>query len=373
MEKGSNLKVPTGGQVTDIEETEAVEHVMESKQFVGGGKVEQFEHEFAAFVGKKYGIFVNSGSSANLVAVNALIELTGHYYFTTPAVAFPTTINPLIQTGRDITLVDVDPETYVPNNANYGAMTLGNYHHYDTIEDSCDAMHPGLYTGLAQTFSFYPAHHMTTGDGGMITTDEPEFYRAAKSFRDWGRDCWCSPNHDNTCGKRFEAGWMNGYFYDHKYTYSRIGYNLQATDMQAAMGIAQLKKLPSFLDVRRRNFKILREKLQAFEAFFYLPKSTVEDTAWFGFPLTLRNDWYFTRKQAMEFLNNKGVGTRVLFAGDIRRQPGYKNIKFHEDSTLVNSQRIFTNTFWVGCWHGLSVEQVEYTADTIREFVSRNM
>ena len=372
MNKGSNLHVPTGGQVTGIEETEAVERVLESKQYVGGGKVEQFEHEFAAFVGKKYGVFVNSGSSANLVAVNALIELTNHFYFTTPAVAFPTTINPLIQTGRDITLVDVDAETYLPGFANYGAMTLGNYHPYPLIEDSCDAMHPGKYTGLAQTFSFYPAHHMTTGEGGMITTDDPEFYRAAKSYRDWGRDCWCAPNSDNTCGKRFEYS-MNGTFYDHKYVYSRIGYNLQATDMQAALGIEQLKKLPGFLDVRRRNFKILLEKMQAFEAFFILPKETVENTAWFGFPITLKNDHHFTRRQMMEFLQNKGVGSRVLFAGDVRYQPAYRGVHFHEDGPLVNSLRIYTNTLWVGCWHGLSVEQVEYAADTIKEFIFRNM
>lgn len=372
MNKGDMLHVPTGGQVTDLEETEAVERVLESKHYAGGKYTEQFEHEFAKFVGKKYGVFVNSGSSANLIAVNALIELTGHFYFTTPAAAFPTTINPLIQTGRDITLVDVDKETYLPGFANYGAMTLGNYHPYPLIEDSCDAMHPGLYTGLAQTFSFYPAHHMTTGEGGMITTDEPEFYRAAKSFRDWGRDCWCAPNSDNTCGKRFQYS-MNGTSYDHKYVYSRIGYNLKATDMQAALGIAQLKKLPGFLQNRVRNFNILSERLSAFEAFFYLPKSTVENTPWFGFPLTLKNDHHFTRRQIMEYLHNKGVGSRVLFAGDIRRQPAYEKVHFHEDGALVNSKRIFENTFWVGCWHGLTVEQVEYTAETIKEFIFRNM
>jgi len=372
MNKGENLKVPTGGQVTDVEEIEMVDKVMESKHYAGGKYTEQFEHEFAQYVGKRYGIFVNSGSSANFVAVKALIETQGTYWFTTPAVAFPTTINPLIDTQRDITLVDVDKETYLPDNANYGAMTLGNYHPYPLIEDSCDAMFPGKYTGIAQTFSFFPAHHMTTGEGGMITTDDADFYRAARSYRDWGRDCWCTPGNDNTCGKRFET-LLDGGFYDHKYVYSRIGYNLKATDIQAAIGIAQLKKLPGFTEARIRNFNILYEKLKGFEAFFILPKSVLPDTPWFGFPLTLKNDWHFSRIEMMRFLNEKGVGTRVLFGGNISKQPAYKDVKFNIEGSLVNSTKIMRDTFWVGCWHGLTVEQVEYAAETIKDFIFRKM
>lgn len=368
MNKGLNLKVPTGGQVTGVEEIEAVENVMHSKQYAPGKVTEQFEHEFASFVGKRYGIFVNSGSSANLLAVTTLIEMTKTFYFVTPAVSFPTTIAPLVQNNRNITLVDVDIDTLLPKYANYGAMTLGNYKPYNLIEDSCDAMFPGLYTGLAQTFSFFPAHHMTTGEGGMVTTDNPEFYRIAKSYRDWGRDCWCAPGFDNTCGKRFEHS-LDGIPYDHKYTYARIGYNLNNTEMAAAIGVEQLKRLPGFLDVRRRNFKILIDKLSGIQDFFILPRSIQEDTPWFGFPLTVKTRQKFTRMDVMKFLNDKGIGTRLVFAGNVARQPAFKDVKFTLDGTLKNADYIMANTFWVGCWHGLSIEQMEYTAEAIKEFI----
>ena len=361
MNKGNELLVPVSGQVIGKEEKEAAHKVIDSGQFASYKLTEQFEHEFASYVGKRYGVFVNSGSSANLLAVSALNR---ELEIVTPALSFPTTINPLIQTGTKFKLIDVNSETYLPNGfANYGAMTLGNYQPYPLIEDSCDAMFPGKYTGLMQTFSFFPAHHMTTGEGGMITTDEPDLYRALKSLRDWGRDCWCLPGHDDTCGKRFAGG------YDHKYTYSRIGYNLKATEIQSAIGIEQLKKLPEFTKTRIRNFNYLYSKSKKFERYFILPKSVLPNTPWFGFPLTIRDGLDFTRKDIMLFLHNKGVGCRTIFAGNITRQPAYKDVKFIIDEPLTNTDKIHNDSFWVGTWHGLSLDQLDYTASMIEEFI----
>jgi CDP-6-deoxy-D-xylo-4-hexulose-3-dehydrase len=284
----------------------------------------------------------------------------------TPALSFPTTVNALIQTGRPIRFCDVDIQTLLPGErAIYGAMTLGNYHDGYIVEDSCDAMFPGKYTGLMQTFSFFPAHHMTTGEGGMITTDDPQVYKILKSFRDWGRDCWCLPGNDNTCGKRFDGE------YDHKYTYSRIGYNLKATEIQAAIGIEQLKKLPRFTQTRIRNFNYLYSKLKAFEQYFILPKSVLPDTPWFGLPLTLRDGVDFTRKDIMLFLNNKGIGTRPIFAGNITKQPAYKDVKFIIDEHLTNTDKIHDDSFWIGSWHGLSLDQLDYSVSMIQEFLER--
>ena len=364
MNKGNELLVPVSGQVIDELEKDAAKRVIDSGQFASYKLTEQFEWEFSRYVGKRYGVFVNSGSSANLLAVSALNKA---YDIITCALSFPTTINPLIQTGTKFKLIDVNKETYLSNGfANYGAMTLGNYQPYPLIEDSCDAMFPGLYTGLMQTFSFFPAHHMTTGEGGMITTDEPDLYRALKSLRDWGRDCWCLPGHDDTCGKRFAGG------YDHKYTYSRIGYNLKATEIQAAIGIEQLKKLPGFTKTRIRNFNYLYARLKRFESYFILPKSILQDTPWFGLPLTIRDGVDFSRKDIMLFLHNKGVGCRTIFAGNITRQPAYKDVKFIVDEPLTNTDKIHNDSFWVGTWHGLSLDQLDYTASMIEEFINRS-
>ena len=364
MNKGLDLLVPVSGQVIGEEEKDAAKRVIDSGQFASYKLTEQFEWEFSRYVGKRYGVFVNSGSSANLLAVSALNR---ELEIVTPALSFPTTINPLVQTGTKFKLIDVNSETYLPNGfANYGAMTLGNYQPYPLIEDSCDAMFPGKYTGLMQTFSFFPAHHMTTGEGGMITTDEPDLYRALKSLRDWGRDCWCLPGHDDTCGKRFAGG------YDHKYTYSRIGYNLKATEIQAAIGIEQLKKLPGFTKTRIRNFNYLYSKLKKFEKYFILPKSVLPNTPWFGFPLTIRDGVDFSRKDIMLFLHNKGVGCRTIFAGNITRQPAYKDVKFIIDEPLTNTDKIHNDSFWVGTWHGLLLDQLDYIDECIGEFINRS-
>lgn len=373
MKKGLSLQVPTGGQVTGQEESEAVISVMDAKQYAPSKRVEQFENEFAAFVGKRYGLFVNSGSSANLIAVAALVEYQKTYWFTVPAISFPTTINPLIQTRRDITLVDVELNTLRPkDHSNYGAMTLGNYHPYPLIEDSCDALFPGKYTGLAQTFSFYPAHHMTTGEGGMVTTDNPDFYRIAKSFRDWGRDCWCAPGYDNTCGKRFDTI-LDGIPYDHKYTYSRIGYNLNNTEMAAAIGIEQLNKLPGFIQQRITNFNHLYNLMLKYQGFFVMPKSVIENTPWFGYPIIIKDGATFTRKEMMEYLNQQGIGTRLLFAGNISRQPAYKCVKFTLGTPLTNSDKLMRDMFWVGCWHGLNTGHMDYIFETITNFINRKL
>ena len=359
MNKGSELKVPVSGQVIGIEEEEAIIRVAKSRQYASSGLTDQFEHEFAKYIGKRYGVFVNSGSSANLLAVSARefdVVVTG-------ALSFPTTINPLIQRNVQVKLVDVNIETLCPSEfCTYGAMPLGNFQHYPVIEDSCDAMWPGMYNGLMQTFSFFPAHHMTTGEGGMVTTDDPQLYKTLRSLRDWGRDCWCLPGNDNTCGKRFSGE------YDHKYTYSRIGYNLKATEMQAAIGIEQLKKLPGFTAIRARNFKYLYEKLSKFSEYFIMPKSILPDTPWFGFPLTIKDGMQFTRNEIMKYLDSRGVGCRVIFGGNITKQPAYKDVKFIIDEPLTNTDKIHKDSFWVGCWHGLTLGQLDYTVSIFEDF-----
>ena len=361
MNKGYELQVPVSGQVIGIEEEEAIIRVAKSRQYASSNLSEQFEHEFASYVGKRYGVFVNSGSSANLLAVSVYEGTT--QAIGTPALAFPTTINALLHNKITPILLDVEIDTLLPKeNLWYGAMTLGNYKHYLAIEDSCDAMFPGKYNGLMQTFSFFPAHHMTTGEGGMITTDDPQLYKTLRSLRDWGRDCWCLPGHDNTCGKRFSGE------YDHKYTYSRIGYNLKATEMQAAIGIEQLKKLPTFTDIRIRNFQYLYINLSKFEKYFIMPKSILPNTPWFGFPLTIKDGMYFTRKDIMQYLDSHGVGCRTIFAGNITKQPAYKDVKFIIDEPLTNTDKIHKDSFWVGSWHGLSLDQLDYTVNVFEDF-----
>ena len=364
MNKGNELRVPVSGQAIGIEEEEAIIRVAKSRQYASSDLTDQFEHAFSKYVGKRYGVFVNSGSSANLLAVSALVDACREIpYITTPALAFPTTINPLIQNGIKINLLDVDIDTFMPKYiALYGSMTLGNFNRYRLIEDSCDAMFPGRYTGMMQTFSFFPAHHMTTGEGGMVTTDDPQLYKTLRSLRDWGRDCWCLPGHDNTCGKRFDGE------YDHKYTYSRVGYNLKATEMQAAIGLEQLKKLPEFTAIRVRNFKYLYEKLSKFSDYFIMPKSILEDTPWFGFPLTIKDGMTFTRTDIMKYLDSHGVGCRVIFAGNITKQPAYKDVKFIIDEPLTNTDKIHKDSFWVGSWHGLSLAQLDYTVSIFEDF-----
>jgi len=373
MQKGNTLRVPVSGQVTGIEETEAVERCLEAKQFAPGARVEQFEHEFAEFVGKKYGVFCNSGSSANLLAVTAWKrnypdELP---LAILPAVMFPTTLNPYIQNNFWLKIVDIDLQTLqtvYPNQ--FGVHTLGNYSEIYGVEDSCDAILPGAYKADMQTFSFFPAHFMTTGEGGMVTTNNAELYRKLKQLRDWGRDCWCRPGSDDTCGKRFDQQFGNmPEGYDHKYIYTEIGYNLAGTELAAAIGIEQLRKLSGFMALRRRHFARLYEGLSQFDRYFVMPRTVLPDTAWFGYPVIVKSE--ISCRELIQHLNAHGIGTRPIMAGNITRQPAYKHTRFEIMHKLTNADIITERAFYIGCWHGLSDEQIEYTLEVIGDFIAR--
>jgi len=373
LQIGNTLKVPVTGKVTGSEEKEAIIRVAEENHFSPGKYVEQFEHEFAKFIGKRYALFVNSGSSANLLAVAGFkkySELVNRVFL--PAVTFPTTINPYIQHNYEIELVDINLETLQADMAfqDFGVHTLGNYSEINILEDSCDAMFPNGYKGLAQTFSFYPAHFLTTAEGGMVTTDNAKFYTIMKSIRDWGRSCHCDSGIDNTCGKRFSQQFGDmPYGYDHKYIYSNIGYNLNGTEFSAAMGIEQLKKLPEFLNIRKRNFAKLYTRLSKYSEMFVLPKTVIPDTAWFSFPLTIKSDAKFNRLDIINYLDKNGIGSRPIMAGNIARQPAYKDTKFIINQELKNSNIVTENSFYIGCWHGLSEEQIEYTINVFDDFI----
>ncbi|MCE7738872.1 MAG: lipopolysaccharide biosynthesis protein RfbH, partial [Candidatus Heimdallarchaeota archaeon] len=350
------------GRVYDAEEMKALVDTCLDFWLTAGRFAKQFEEEFAKFLGVKHCILTNSGSSANLLAISALTSpklgerrLKPSDEVITTACAFPTTVNPIMQNNLIPVFVDVDVGTYniqvdkiedalsEKTKAIFLAHTLGNPFDLDKIleigekynlwliEDNCDALgskYNGKYTGTfghIATFSFYPAHHITMGEGGALVTNDTQLKRLIESFRDWGRDCWCEPGHDNTCGKRF--GWQLGtlpYGYDHKYIYSHIGYNLKVTDMQAAIGVEQLKKLPSFIEARNKNFELLYEGLKNYEKWFILPEVEPEaDPSWFGFILTVREDAGFTREDIVKYLEDNKIATRMLFAGNIIRHPGF--------------------------------------------------
>jgi CDP-6-deoxy-D-xylo-4-hexulose-3-dehydrase len=373
MQKGNTLKVPVTGQVTGQEEIEAIIEVAKSGQYAPDKKVRQFEQDFAKFIGKKYALFVNSGSSANLLAVTAWAKYheKDNLECILPALMFPTTLNPYIHNNFSIKLIDVDIATLQTKTLEkHGVHTLGNYADISSIEDSCDGMLLGHYKGEIQTFSFFPAHFLTTGEGGMVTTDDIELYKLMKSISEWGKNCFCNLGYDNACGKRFDQQFGEmPYGYDHKYIYSNIGYNLANTEMAAAIGIEQLKKLPSFLDVRRKNFKKLYNGLSKFSSDFILPRTVMPDTAWFSFPLTIRKNSKLSRRNMVEYLNDKGVASRPIMGGNIKRQPAYLDIKFKYGGVLENSDIITENSFYIGLWHGLSDEQIEYSIDIIEEFM----
>ncbi|HCC59436.1 MAG TPA: lipopolysaccharide biosynthesis protein RfbH, partial [Solibacterales bacterium] len=316
----------------------------------------------------------------------------------TVAAGFPTTVNPIIQNQLVPVFLDLEIPTYdidvthleeavsPRTRAVMLAHTLGNpfnlgaiqdfvkKHNLWLVEDSCDALGAeydgqtvGTFGDLA-TVSFYPAHHITTGEGGVVMGQLPLLKRIAESFRDWGRDCWCEPGKDNTCGKRFE--WQLGQLpcgYDHKYTYSHIGYNLKATDMQAAVGVAQLKKLPGFIERRRANFAYLKAALADVEEFLILPEPTPRSNpSWFGFPLTVRESAPLTRNALIQYLEQRNIKTRLLFGGNLLRQPAYLDIEHRVVGEMRNTDRIMNRTFWVGLYPGLSREMLDHTASTLR-------
>jgi CDP-6-deoxy-D-xylo-4-hexulose-3-dehydrase len=315
----------------------------------------------------------------------------------TVAAGFPTTVNPILQNGLVPVFVDVTLPTYNVDVSQLDAAlsgrtralilahTLGNpfdltavtefarKHDLWLIEDCCDAVGStwqgrkvGTFGDLATT-SFYPAHHITMGEGGAVLTNQPLLKSIVESFRDWGRDCWCQPGCDNTCGKRF--GWKSGglpYGYDHKYTYSHIGYNLKATDMQAAVGVAQLQKLDSFIEARRRNFEMLREGLRGLEEFFILPEATAgSQPSWFGFPIAVREDAPFTRNQVTEYLEQHQIATRLLFGGNLVRQPAYRDSAFRVVGTLKNADFVMNQVFWIGLYPGIGPAIVQYMLEAL--------
>lgn len=358
MREGITLKVPVSGQLVDHREKEAVANV----DMFGSSVVPEFERAFAKFMGYKYGVFVNSGSSANLL-------MLGRDFTSPPIVSgcsFPTTINPLIQSGNKPYFVDIELGTYLPKQVDIGCHFLGNFCSSGEFLDSCDGMFPGRDDRTC-TFSFYPAHFMTTMEGGMILTNSSSEFIKYRSLRDWGRACWCEPGKDDTCGHRFEYK-LDGIEYDHKYVYNHIGYNLKATEVQAAMGLVQLSKLPSFIEKRINNFNYLYATLLKLEDYFILPQSTRMNTPWFGFPLTIRDNQLFTRKEITTYLESKGIGTRLMFGGNITRQPAYRSLKLYHDP-LPNCDKVMKDGFWFGSWHGLNQAQLDYTIETIYDFV----
>ncbi|MBK9446534.1 MAG: lipopolysaccharide biosynthesis protein RfbH [Betaproteobacteria bacterium] len=371
----------------------------------------EFEAELAKRLGVTHALTCNSGSSANLLALSALCSpLLGERAIKpgdeviTAAAGFPTTVNPIIQNGLIPVFVDSHIPTYNPlpetieaaisprTRAIMLAHTLGNpmeieairaiadRHRLWLIEDCCDALgstYAGRNVGTwghIGTLSFYPAHHITMGEGGAVFTSDPTLKRAIESFRDWGRDCWCNPGCDNTCGKRFD--WQLGELpagYDHKYVYSHAGYNLKITDMQAALGLAQLKKLDSFIAARRGNFTKLSEKLASLTDFLILPEATKNSVpSWFGFPITLRDSVPFDRVDLLRFLDQRKIGTRLLFAGNLTRQPYFAGREHRVFGTLDNADTIMQRTFWVGVWPGLQEAHLDYIATSIADFCGVN-
>ncbi len=366
-----------------------------------------FEAGLAEFLGVPYVLTANSGSSANLLALSALTSpllgdralKTGDEVITAAA-GFPTTVNPILQNGLTPVFVDSDLPTYNPTLETVAAAisprtraimiahTLGNpfaaaemraladRHGLWLVEDCCDALgstYRGQRVGTfghVATLSFYPAHHITTGEGGAVFTADPLIRRAAESIRDWGRDCWCAPGRDDTCGKRFD--WQHGQLppgYDHKYVYSHLGYNLKISDMQAACGLAQLGRLDEFIATRRRNFRWLHNRLEQCGEFLLLPEATAESNpSWFGFPLTLREQATADRRSLLRYLDQFKIGTRLLFAGNLTRQPYFCDRQYRVAGSLANADRIACNTFWIGIYPGLSEQQLEFSARKIEQF-----
>ena len=402
--------VPVSGKVFD--ESEVINLVDASLDFwlTTGRYAAEFEKRFAEWIGVKHCLLVNSGSSANLLALTALTSpklgdkrlKTGDEVITVAA-GFPTTVNPIFQNQLIPVFVDIQLPSYEiditqleaalspRSRAIMIAHTLGNAFNIDAvlsfaqkhdlwvIEDNCDAVgtvYQGKKTGTfghLSTVSFYPAHHMTMGEGGAVLTSDTRLKKIVESFRDWGRDCWCPPGIDNTCGKRYE--WQLGELptgYDHKYTYSHVGYNLKMTDMQAAVGVAQLDKLPTFIERRKQNFDFLYSHLQDLQDVLLLPEATDNsEPSWFGFLLSVKENAPFTRNQLVQHLELKRIGTRLMFAGNLIRQPAYKDLDYRVIGDLKNTDWVMQNSFWLGLFPSLTEEMLNYVVSVIRQFCQR--
>jgi CDP-6-deoxy-D-xylo-4-hexulose-3-dehydrase len=402
--------VPISGKVFDSAEMRLLVDSALDFWLTTGRFAERFEKEFARWCGVRDCVLVNSGSSANLLALSALTSpklgdrrLRPGDEVITVAAGFPTTLNPILQNGLVPVFVDVAIPTYNVDatqldaalsprtRALFLAHTLGNpfdlaavaafakSHNLWLVEDCCDAVGAtyhgrkvGTFGSLATT-SFYPAHHITMGEGGSVLTNDPALRALVESFRDWGRDCWCDTGKDNTCGKRFD--WQFGDLppgYDHKYTYSHIGYNLKMTDMQAAVGVAQLAKLDGFIDTRKRNFQALRAGLRDLEEFFILPEATPgSDPSWFGFPIAVRPEAPFSRNQATRYLEERKIGTRLLFGGNLVRQPAYKDSPRRVIGPLENSDFVMNRVFWIGVFPGITAAMVDYIVAVFQALCGR--
>jgi CDP-6-deoxy-D-xylo-4-hexulose-3-dehydrase len=402
--------VPVAGKVIGQNELKNMVEASLDGVLTAGRFNKIFEDKLCKFLGTKCLLTVNSGSSANLIAFSTLTSLKlkdraikkGDEIIAVAA-SFPTTVNPIIQYGAIPVFIDIKIPTYNidesliesaitdKTKAIMLAHTLGNpfnvkkikeicdKYNLWLIEDTCDALgakfnnqNVGTFGDLA-TLSFYPAHHITMGEGGAVFTNSKRLELIAESFRDWGRDCYCEAGVDNTCNKRF--GWKLGdlpFGYDHKYTYSHLGYNLKITDMQAACGVAQLDHLESFIKKRKENFNFLYKNLKELEEFLILPEPEKDsEPSWFGFPLTLRQNTKFNRVDLISYLNANKIGTRLLFAGNLTKQPYMKDVNFKIHQKLVNTDFVMENTFWIGLYPALSQEHLDYSCSKIKNYLKK--
>lgn len=417
-QKGKNKFIPEKSKIAYagriFDEKELVNLVDSSLDFwlTAGRYAKKLEKQLANFIGVKHALLVNSGSSANLLAVSALRSpllkekclKQGDEVITT-ACGFPTTLNPILQNQLKPVILDVELGTYnidttklkqaitKKTKAIFVAHTLGNPFNLDevlkiakkyelfVIEDNCDALgskYKGQFTGTyghIATLSFYPAHHITMGEGGAVLTSDQVLRRALLSLRDWGRDCWCEPGKDDTCSNRFSQQFgqlPKGY--DHKYVYSHIGYNLKVTDMQAAIGVAQLKKLNGFIKKRKDNFAFLYRKLKKFDNQLLLPEATkYSDPSWFGFPIIVRPEAKFTRDDIVKFLENNKIATRMLFGGNLIKQPAYSGVKMKVVGDLKNTNLVMNNLFWIGVYPGIGFQQRIFMIKKINEFMEKRL
>lgn len=401
--------VPVSGKVLDGDDYAALVEASLDGWLTAGRFHDSFERALAKYVGVRNALFVNSGSSANLAALSALTSpklgkraLKPGDEVITVAAGFPTTVNPIIQNRLVPVFVDIELQTYDASvemireaigprtRAIMLAHTLGNPFDVDSIEeicaandlwlieDSCDALgstYNGRKTGSigdVATVSFYPAHHITTGEGGAVFVNSPLVKKQVESFRDWGRDCYCATGKDNTCQKRFN--WQLGdlpHGYDHKYIYSHIGYNLKATDIQAALGLSQLAKLESFIAARRANFSFLKKGLETRSELLMPRASDKSDPSWFGFPVTIRPDSGVKRNDLLKHIDDLKIGTRLLFGGNLLKQPAYQSIEHRVVGDLTNTDIVMKNTFWLGVYPGLTQEMLEFVVEAVVEFLER--
>jgi len=401
-------EVPVSGKVFDSKEINNL--ISSSLDFwlTDGEYSEEFSNKMSEKLSIKHVRLVNSGSSANLVALSALTDKQIKNHISpgdeviTSAVGFPTTVNPIFQNNLTPVFIDSEIGTYNPTfkkivDATTSdtkvimlAHTLGNPLEIEKIkdfakdkkiwliEDNCDALgstHKGKHTGTfgdMSTLSFYPAHHITMGEGGAVLTESTRLKLSIDSFRDWGRDCWCKSGHDNTCNKRFD--WQLGelpYGYDHKYTYSNIGYNLKITDLQASIGIIQLEKLELFISKRKKNWVRVNDIISKFPKYFttHTPEKD-SDPSWFGYAITVKENNEFTRDELVKFLNERRISTRLLFGGNLIKQPAYLDKNFKISGSLANADIVMNSTFWVGVYPGLTSEMLDYFESTLEEFLN---